>query len=1047
MEYFYCCLLLLSLSLVHAAVSTVYHVMPDNANGIAKVTNTHTLQYYISNVDTVVTSHSQLIFQPGEYYLNADLVISNVHNFTLSGSNSTLKCIGYASMVVVNVANFIIENISLINCGKYLAHDLNFSTDYDIIEPSSNGSMFLHNCTSVLIENVTIKVKAGNVGIFAVNVKGYSKILHTSIIMDYTNCPKNNNHPTQRDGVVLYFNDGKGKNSSNFLISKFHYKAIGVCSCSSQYAIALVLLQKHYSVSVTIHDTRFSNFTNTGAVYYYGETCGLYVHNKLTIENCVVSDNTGSFTMFHILLYNYGCFGRAAMKQKRNQQYNKISFINCDFSNNFNISSVIYIIPANSWAITGYFIIKGSVFCNNIKTHLLNMDNDIIIARDFVNYVIIFNTTISSNNHSDGRDLIFMKNGWINFIGPIVITHNCLYENVVKLHLASAVFKYYIEISHNIARQLFDNLYFLIKENTTITIFGNIVYSIVKQTVVLTASTHPTCPIQFYSEQGNLDHVTVLTFKIIVKYNTLMWSNYFVENNKLFVNCMWLSGTAFYNRKATDVFKAVLNAANNMLVNETTARIIPMSICQCNDNERPTCKIPNLGNVFPGQTVSIGLRVSNLHTRKIRSPITLVVINVSECNIVHTSQLAQAHLTSGCNVYSYTLWPNNYKMVTTCELFIGLSDLARGVADMFYVTLDHCPIGFTPQPNKKACDCDPVLENSFLSIESCNVDDGTILRPAKSWINADVMYNGIQSYCISKQCPLDYCLPYSLYIDLSVPDMQCQSNRSGVLCGQCQDGLSTVFGSSKCKHCSNKSLFIIAPLAIAGIVLVLALFIFNLTITNGTINPFIFYVNILSINFSLIFPKCPYLVNCLLLSLFNLDLGIETCFYDGMDDYAKTLLRLSFPLYLIILAICLIVGSRYSTKIQRLTAQRALPVLATLFLLSYTKIMFTVCEVLFCYSSIIRIPNNSITMIWMVDVSAPLFGVKFLIAFLPCIIMLVILLFFNLLLLFARKLSHFKVINTFKPLLDAYFGPYKDKFYYWTGLKLLVRATVLVYQL
>ena len=38
-------------------------------------------------------------------------------------------------------------------------------------------------------------------------------------------------------------------------------------------------------------------------------------------------------------------------------------------------------------------------------------------------------------------------------------------------------------------------------------------------------------------------------------------------------------------------------------------------------------------------------------------------------------------------------------MVTTCNLFIGLSDLGKGVADMFYV-----PIGFTPQPNKKACD-------------------------------------------------------------------------------------------------------------------------------------------------------------------------------------------------------------------------------------------------------------------------------------------------------------------------------------------------------
>ena len=33
-----------------------------------------------------------------------------------------------------------------------------------------------------------------------------------------------------------------------------------------------------------------------------------------------------------------------------------------------------------------------------------------------------------------------------------------------------------------------------------------------------------------------------------------------------------------------------------------------------------------------------------------------------------------------------------------------------------------------------------------------------------------------------------------------------------------------------------------------------------------------------------------------------------------------------------------------------------------------------------------------------------------------------------------------KFINTFKPLLDAYFGPYKDTCLFWTGLQLFVRA-------
>jgi len=44
------------------------------------------------------------------------------------------------------------------------------------------------------------------------------------------------------------------------------------------------------------------------------------------------------------------------------------------------------------------------------------------------------------------------------------------------------------------------------------------------------------------------------------------------------------------------------------------------------------------------------------------------------------------------------------------------------------------------------------------------------------------------------------------------------------------------------------------------------------------------------------------------------------------------------------------------------------------------------------------------------------------------------------LLLFTRTLSRFQSVNKFKPLLDAYQGPYKDKYYCWTGLQLLLRA-------
>ena len=98
--------------------------------------------------------------------------------------------------------------------------------------------------------------------------------------------------------------------------------------------------------------------------------------------------------------------------------------------------------------------------------------------------------------------------------------------------------------------------------------------------------------------------------------------------------------------------------------------------------------------------------------------------------------------------------------------------------------------------------------------------------------------------------------------------------------------------------------------------------------------------NIISINTSLVFPRLEdFAPTYTFISFANLDLGIQTCFYNGMDDYVKMWLQLAFPFYLIFIATLIIITSRYSTMIQRLTARRALPVLATLFLLSYTKIL------------------------------------------------------------------------------------------------------------
>ena len=151
-------------------------------------------------------------------------------------------------------------------------------------------------------------------------------------------------------------------------------------------------------------------------------------------------------------------------------------------------------------------------------------------------------------------------------------------------------------------------------------------------------------------------------------------------------------------------------------------------------------------------------------------------------------------------------------------------------------------------------------------------------------------------------------------------------------------------------------------------------------------------------------------------------------------------LKLFFPFYLIIIAVSIIIASRYSSRILRLTYTRSLPVLATLFLLSYTGVLRTVLTVLFSYSTITHLPSGHKQIVWSIDASVPLFGLKFTILFITCLVLFLLLIPFSIILLLTRYLSWFRFINLFKPLLDAFQGSYKDRYYHWVAVHIILRS-------
>ena len=283
------------------------------------------------------------------------------------------------------------------------------------------------------------------------------------------------------------------------------------------------------------------------------------------------------------------------------------------------------------------------------------------------------------------------------------------------------------------------------------------------------------------------------------------------------------------------------------------------------------------------------------------------------------------------------------------------------------------------------------------------------------------------------------------------PDRQCLGNRTGILCGQCQSHHSIMLGSNRCGTCSNWYLFLLPVFALAGIVLVAVLMFLNSSVSTGTINGLLFYANMVKLNETFFFPNGSIPVVSQFISWLNLDLGIEVCFFDGLDGYWNTWLQFAFPAYLFLLMGGIIVGCHYSVWLCRLCGSHAVPALATLFLMSYTKIILTVTNAL----SMSQLPcNDSILTVWSVDGNIEYGSVKHLILLVVSCGVVVIGLTYPVLVLCAPLLERFShkciplhkwnPVAKFKPLLDAYGGPYKDKYRFWTGVTLMVRLTLTV---
>ena len=887
-----------------------------------------------------------------------------------------------------------------------------------------NGRIEFFNCT---IYNNTSQVHGGGVSIDL--HEGSGSIMFCSCTI-YSNSAQND----EGGGLYIYSNRyGNGRiEFYNCVIynntSQVHGGGVSIdlhegsgsimfCNCTIYSNSA----QNDEGGGLYIYSNRYGNgriefyncviYNNTSAKNGGGVSIDLHGNNSIKFNNCTIYYNAvleygggvfiyfygeGSIEIQNCIIYNNTAQRFGGGVNIISHEYGSIKFINCTIYNN------------TAYFGSGLYLGASAAFPSTTSFRFINVSfhsNKIIIIHDVYQcavvlvkiHDIIFDQIEVSNHNTTG---LVSFNSLITFDKTSIFVNNSgVYGGGIALYKSSQL---------------------LLKEHTKISFLNN--------------HASKSGGGIFVSQLLDADIRTNCTFQAI-PYNASV-GLFFVNNTAN------VSGDVLYGGEINDCrFNSIFHYPQQAGLSAVSSD--PIQVCFC-VSDKPNCSIPNMNiTAMPGIGVNIPLAtVGSLNG------LTNGVIKLTSPDSSSTVQTDNNRLNATCTNVTFKLSANP-DLLNATDIYATLESsiinpLQDHHAKIINVNIESCPIGF-PLVNN-TCVCRFELNTPPIT---CDINTQIITRDGGMWIGYK---NDSDCLIVYQNCPFDYCNDDTIHFKVTSPNQQCLYNRSGLLCGQCADGLSLMLGSNQCGQCTNDYLALIVAFAVGGLALVAFLIALNLTVSVGTINGLIFYANVVKIYEPFFFPIGPIQVLSRFVSWVNLDLSVETCFYHNLSSCHKAWLQFVFPGYVWFILILIIILSQYSSKMVRLVGRQAIPVLATMILLSYTKLIRTVFQVLHYTNIQCRGENNVTLLRWYIDANVQYLRgchLPLLLFSLAVLILLIVPYTFYLLTipLIEGPLSKYmcccqKLLKYMKPFFDAYGGPYKDKCRFWTGFLLLVRVVL-----
>ena len=585
---------LLAVEFQKSKATDVFYVLSDHSVNVScssQPCHSHTLGQYllINNGILPQVTNVEYHFFPGEHQVPANMVLTNLCNFSIIGDisepSSPAVLVGCDDWYVLKITasyNVSIRNVRFERC---------YNRQLQVQLTQYFTSLYISQCFSCGIDNVTFM----NFGIIGHNLIGQSYLNEIYVT-----------HTTGQffQGIFLSCTDSNQPqaNENHILINKLYINVIGTgrkCYSFNEYSTAgvMVYITVHAEKAIiTISNSSFSRLHSTAM--YIRSKCEAS-QNIISLDNCIFDS---MLTINEPVVYvdllennNFISLNNCTFKHNFAQDNILVSIaikvvpdVTCDFS--YNKQNLVT--PSNVHFRKNQFISNfGKILCiDSVKSKR---------TLHIIGPFSITGNDACTHHHSD---LIFINNMIVCIHGPLIISHNTAKINSIwKFVLSEVTFHGTILFKYNFCYQVISlktTLYIKVMEYANITFVGNRC----KNTIIgveIGDSWYNYCLFQ-YIKSSNKSIVMPNNYAInIIK--TLRTQNegcsflYYRLNPK----CEWLPNVTFQHYDSEVV--------NHQIIQTDQQHLNYHRICICNDNESYNCSRNMLGPIYPGQVLQIGL--------------------------------------------------------------------------------------------------------------------------------------------------------------------------------------------------------------------------------------------------------------------------------------------------------------------------------------------------------------------------------------------------------------------------------------------------------